>query len=111
ATDSSRTRSRVLALAICTVLMPPAFAAAETIDDILVTANRIEQPRAQVGDAVTVLDAQTVRASQKTSLAELLSTTVGVSLSRNGGPGAVTALRIRGAETDQTVVLIDGVKL
>lgn len=111
ATDSSRIRSRVLALAICTALMPPAFAAEETIDDILVTANRIEQPRAKVGDAVTVLDAETVRASQKTSLAELLSTTVGVTMSRNGGPGAAGALRIRGAESDQTVVLIDGVKL
>src|SRR3546814_15151062 len=32
-------------------------------------------------------------------------------LSRNGGYGAATSLRIRGAETDQTVVVIDGVKL
>src|SRR3546814_11758376 len=37
--------------------------------------------------------------------------TPGVSLSRNGGYGAATSLRIRDAETDQTVVVIDGVKL
>jgi len=44
-------------------------------------------------------------------VSDLLATTPGVTVARNGGLGGVTSLRIRGAETDQTVVLIDGVKL
>jgi vitamin B12 transporter len=44
-------------------------------------------------------------------VADLLIRTPGVSLSRNGGIGSSTSVRIRGAETDQTVAVIDGVKL
>ena len=32
-------------------------------------------------------------------------------LDRNGGPGEPTSVFIRGAESDQTVLLIDGVKV
>ena len=52
-----------------------------------------------------------MRASQKTTVSDLLATTPGITVSRNGGLGGATQLRIRGAESDQTVVLIDGVKL
>ncbi len=41
----------------------------------------------------------------------MLARTPGVSLTRNGGPGATTSLFIRGADDDQLVVLIDGVKV
>lgn len=81
------------------------------IAQVVITATRIEQPLAKVGSAVTLLQASDIRASQKTSLADLLATTPGVTLSRNGGLGSVTSLRIRGAESEQTTVLIDGVKL
>lgn len=84
---------------------------ASNVDHVVITATRIEQPLAKVGSSVTLLQASDVRASQKTSLADLLATTPGITLSRNGGFGSVTSLRIRGAESDQTTVLIDGVKL
>lgn len=84
---------------------------ASNVDHVVITATRIEQPLAKVGSSVTLLQASDVRASQKISLADLLATTPGITLSRNGGFGSVTALRIRGAESDQTTVLIDGVKL
>jgi vitamin B12 transporter len=45
------------------------------------------------------------------SAADLLATTPGISFSRNGGPGSQTALSIRGAASDQTTVLIDGVQM
>ena len=44
-------------------------------------------------------------------MSDLLAQTPGVAVTRNGGIGAATALRIRGAEADQTVVIVDGVKL
>jgi len=58
-----------------------------------------------------MLSAQDVRSSQKTALSDLLSSTPGVTVTRNGGLGQTTFVRIRGAETDQTVVLFDGVKI
>lgn len=81
------------------------------VDGIVITATRIEQSLTKVGSSVTLLQAHQVRASQKTTVADLLATTPGITLSRNGGLGSVTSLRIRGAESDQTTVLIDGVRL
>jgi vitamin B12 transporter len=81
------------------------------LEEIVVTATRSEQPVSKIGNSVTVLSAQDVQNSQKTVLSDLLSGTPGVTVTRNGGLGQTTFLRIRGAETDQTVVLFDGVKL
>ena len=81
------------------------------LERIVVSANRMEQPLSRIGDSVTLIDAEEVRASQKPTVSDLLATTPGITVSRNGGLGGSTQLRIRGAESDQTVVLIDGVKL
>src|SRR5690606_10343576 len=75
------------------------------------SANRSPQTIDKVGQSVTVLDAASLRASQATVVSDALARTPGVSLSRNGGIGRPTALRIRGAESDQNVVVVDGVKL
>jgi len=81
------------------------------LDDVVVTANRSAQSAARVGQSVTVLTTEDIRTSQGVGVADLLVRTPGVTLSRNGGIGSPTSLRIRGAETDQTVAVIDGVKL
>lgn len=81
------------------------------LERVVVTANREEQPLSRVGDSVTLIEPDEVRASQKLAVSDLLATTPGITVTRNGGLGTTTQLRIRGAESDQTVVLIDGVKL
>jgi vitamin B12 transporter len=83
----------------------------DELERILVSANRIEQPLSRIGDSVTLIDPEQVRASQKLTVSDLLAATPGITVTRNGGLGGSTQLRIRGAESDQTVVLIDGVKL
>ena len=45
------------------------------------------------------------------SIADLLATTPGITLSRNGPIGGFTAVRIRGAEGEQTLTVIDGVRV
>ncbi|MGE4321648.1 MAG: TonB-dependent receptor plug domain-containing protein [Sphingobium sp.] len=78
---------------------------------ILVTATRVATPVDQVPASVTLLDKAAIDRAQDAGITELLLRTPGVTISRNGGYGTATSLRIRGAETDQTVVVIDGVKL
>jgi vitamin B12 transporter len=78
---------------------------------ILVSATRLATTLDRVPASVTVLDKAAIDRSQDIGVTELLLRTPGVSLSRNGGYGTATSLRIRGAESDQTVVVIDGVKL
>jgi vitamin B12 transporter len=107
--------SRLLAVSISLLLHPTlqAFGAEgdSDIQNVVVTANRIEQPLSRVGDSVTVITAQEQRRSQRTSVSDLLAMTPGVTVARNGGIGGLTTLFIRGAESHQTVVLIDGVKM
>ena len=90
---------------------PPDAAADADAGTIIVTATRVATPVDQVPASVTVLDKAAIDRAQDIGVSELLLRTPGVTLSRNGGYGTATSLRIRGAETDQTVVVIDGVKL
>jgi len=85
--------------------------AADAGSDILVTANRAARPADTVGQSVTVLDTQTIEQRQAVVVSDLLRQTPGVTVTRNGGVGTATSVNIRGAESDQTVALIDGIKL
>ncbi len=89
----------------------PAPDAATALSELIITASRSPRPSDQVTQSVTVIDAEAIRQSQVVLVADLLATTPGLSVSRNGGPGGVTSLRIRGAEADHTVVLVDGIRL
>ncbi len=86
-------------------------AAANAVEGVVVVANRTPQPLAKVGQSVTVLTLPEIQADQELVISDIIVRTPGVGFSRNGGPGSATGLRIRGAESDQTQVLIDGVKL
>lgn len=80
-------------------------------EQVVVIATKTRIGLDQVGSSVTLLDEEAIRNSQKVSVYDLLRQVPGVSLSRNGGIGTVSTLRIRGAESGQTLVLIDGVKV
>lgn len=80
-------------------------------DDIVVTATGIEQSRDEVGQAISVIDADTIRTRQAVVVTDLLMTTPGVRFNSNGAIGSVTGVSLRGAESSQTLVLIDGVKV
>ncbi|MFM9827516.1 MAG: TonB-dependent receptor plug domain-containing protein, partial [Sphingomonas sp.] len=80
-------------------------------DDIIVSATGVPQAAETVAQAVTVINRQTIAQRQTVVLADLLATTPGVTVTRNGGIGGFTGVRIRGAEADQTLVLIDGVRV
>jgi vitamin B12 transporter len=80
------------------------------VEAIVVTATRTPQALYRVGSSVTVISEEAIKSSQAVVVSDLLAQTPGVSFSRNGGVGGTTALRIRGAETDQTTIIIDGVK-
>ncbi len=82
-----------------------------SLDEIVVVATRTPVPISHIGNSVTVIDAAAIKESQATAVADLLATTPGVNFARNGGVGELTSVFIRGADSDETVVLIDGVQL
>jgi len=99
-------------LLLASALAWPTLAQAAADDgEVIVTALRVETPVRQVASSVTVLDRTAIDASQQFTISDLITRTPGVTYSRTGGFGTTTGVRIRGAESDQTVVVIDGVKL
>lgn len=80
-------------------------------DTVVVTATRTEEPIGQIGQSISVIDTQTITRRQSDVVTDLLRNVPGVVVTRNGGIGTTTAVHIRGAESEQTVALIDGVKL
>jgi len=83
----------------------------DTLEEVAVVANRAPEPLAKIGSSVTVLDASDIGLSQAVLASDLLAQTPGIAVARTGGVGAQTSVYIRGAESDQTVVIIDGVKM
>lgn len=80
-------------------------------DEIVVTANRVPSPAETVGSSVTVITQEEIERRHETSVLDLLRTVPGLEVSRTGGPGAVASVFIRGANSNQTLVLIDGVRV
>ena len=98
------------ALSFC---LPSAAHAEDTGSDsaIVVTALRTPVELDRVAASITVLDESAIRQAQPIALTDILVRTPGISLTRNGGYGTTTSLRIRGADAGQSVMVIDGIRL
>jgi vitamin B12 transporter len=91
--------------------MPPASADTAMLDDVVVTATRRAISAEQALPPVVGIDRDEIERSNAVDVAELLRFHAGVEIARNGGPGQVTSAFIRGANSNHTLVLIDGIKM
>ncbi len=82
-----------------------------SLQEVVVVANRAPEPLSKVGSSVTVLTEEGIKQSQAIMASDLLAQTPGITVARAGGAGQPTSVFIRGAESDHTVVIIDGVKM
>ena len=80
-------------------------------DSIVVTANRTATPLAQTASSVTVINAEQIKQSQTDMVVELLRTVPGLDIVQSGGPGKTVSVFVRGAGSNHTLVLIDGVEM
>jgi vitamin B12 transporter len=87
------------------------LAAAQTAPAVVVTGSREPLAPERLAGDVVVIDADTLRDTTADSLADLLRREAGVQISRSGGPGQSTGLFIRGTSSQQSVVLVDGVRV
>jgi vitamin B12 transporter len=90
---------------------PAALAGSVAIPAIVVTPDYIPTAIGRVGSTVSVITQAQIARSSAVSLADVLRSVPGVTVIESGGPGATTDVRLRGAETGHTVVLIDGVRV
>jgi vitamin B12 transporter len=89
----------------------PAPDEAVASEDVVVTGVRAEQSRRETGQAITVIDRAEIERRQTVIVSDLLATTPGITVTRNGSVGGFTGVRLRGAEAEQTLVVIDGVRV
>src|SRR3954471_3328511 len=97
---------------ICILILASAAQAwAGELPEVVVTANRIDTPEAEVATATTVISAREIERSQRSQLSDLLRTVPGLSVSSSGGPGQLTSVSIRGTSAGHALVMIDGVPM
>lgn len=84
---------------------------ATLLPETVVTATRTPTPSAQIGSSISVITGAELERRQITFVSDGLRYIPGVAVNRTSGFGSLTAVRIRGAEANQTLVLIDGVKV
>jgi vitamin B12 transporter len=80
-------------------------------DQIIVTASRLQTTQADVGSSVSVVTQEELQEGKYPTVVEALRKVPGLDIVRSGGPGGNAAAFIRGADSSQTQVLLDGIEL
>ena len=82
---------------------------ANEVDEIIVKGARIETPVRNFGSSIFILNSEDIRLRGIRSAIDAISSSPGVTSKKNGSFGGVGSVRIRGAASSQTLVLVDGV--
>ena len=79
-------------------------------ESVLVSAAQVEIPLSTTSSSVTVITREDLDKHQVESVADALRTVPGLTVTANGGRGALTSVFPRGGESDYSLVLVDGVQ-
>jgi vitamin B12 transporter len=79
--------------------------------DIVVTANRIETPSKEIASSVTIISREDLERMNKTTVVEVLRGVLGISVIQSGPNGGAASVFLRGANSEHTLFMIDGVEL
>src|SRR5436305_12319965 len=80
-------------------------------NQIVITASRAPQSEAQTPASVTIIDQQRIERFDEPLLSALLRLTPSAAVATCGPAGALTEVRIRGAEANHTLLFVDGIKI
>lgn len=104
----------ILAIAVASLLPHASLSYAQEAsadETMVVTANRFEQPLADVIASTTVVSKQEIDEIQAKSLVDVLKRVPGVEVTQNGGRGHSASVFIRGYNSEQVLFLVDGVRI
>jgi vitamin B12 transporter len=80
------------------------------IEEVLVSASLLPISASRSANAITVIDSKQLKNRAALSVSDLLRDVPGLAVSRSGVQGSATQIRVRGAEANHLLVLIDGVE-
>ncbi|PHR98526.1 MAG: hypothetical protein COA78_26030 [Blastopirellula sp.] len=80
-------------------------------DGASITATRTTLLLAETGSSITVVTSEQLQAMQQPILSDALRQIQGVDVNRTGGPGGLTSIFLRGANSQHTKVMLDGIPI
>ena len=83
----------------------------QALDTILIKSTRIDLPFKENSRTINIITSKDIKNSAATNVADLLQQVAGVDIRRRGSAGSQADLYIRGGGFDQTLLLIDGIKM
>ena len=81
------------------------------LEDIVVSPEKVREPSLMTASSVSVIDYTDITSSQKRFVKDLISEYASVSVTQSGAFGAPAMVRIRGANPNQTLLIMDGMKI
>lgn len=81
------------------------------LDEVMVTASRVEIPINQVAKSVTIISKEQIERAPVQSIQDLLVYAANIDVIQRGGHGVQADISIRGGSFDQNAVLLNGVNL
>ena len=83
----------------------------QQLDSVVISSTRIDLPFEENSRTITVISSTDIKNSAATNVADVLQQFAGVDIRRRGTAGSQADLYIRGGGFDQTLLLIDGIKM
>ena len=104
------------AIALGVLLLCPFTALAQTggvplVPEVVVTATRLPTAIEEIGSSVTVITAETIEERGYRAVPEALRGVPGLHVVQVGGPGRIASVFARGANSNHTLVLVDGIEM
>ena len=101
----------LLAQSIPTIAATAAAGVPRFADSLVVTPSLDAEPRDDTPATVTVIDAREIEDRQARDLADLLWSVPGITVAQAGAPGQQTSVFTRGTNSNQTLLLWNGIPL
>jgi len=83
----------------------------DSLQEVIITSTRIDLPFKENSKTISIITSADIKHSAANNVADLLQQVAGVDIRRRGTGGSQADLYIRGGGFDQTLLLIDGIKV
>src|SRR5437667_10799662 len=81
----------------------------EALAPVVVTATRLPTPESEVASSITVISREEIEGKQERAMPRVLQDVPGLNVVQTGGVGGQTSVFIRGTNSNQTKVFLDGI--
>ena len=83
----------------------------DSLQEVIINSTRIDLPFKENSRTIDIISSEDIKNSATTNVADLLQQVAGVDIRRRGTAGSQADVYIRGGSFDQTLLLIDGIKM